>query len=100
MRDRRSREWLLFSEALLSSARRSSVCLQASSWSPLFSVQRWACRYPTACALWRELRNAPLRTLSLHETGMAYSGLDFQSVAGAYPLGTNECVATLRAYKI
>ena len=80
------RDWLSerrsFLAALLLGAPRGSLCHQASTWAPLFSVQRWSCRYPLLYELWCELCNAPRRILGLHEIGAEDNGIDLQVWGG------------------
>jgi hypothetical protein len=62
-------------KAVLSRAPRGSVCLEVSSWAPLFSVQRWANRYPLAYALLLDLRSVAHRIAEMRDRGLAYNGL-------------------------
>lgn len=76
--------------ALLTGAPRGSLCLQVSSGSPLFSVTRWANRFPLMYALLRDLRNVGHRIAETHERGLVYSGLDFEILAGGCRVGSSE----------
>jgi len=62
--------------AFLLGAPRNSISRQVSTWAPVFSVQRWAYRFPLAYALWREFRNCFRRISNLHEIGALDGGLD------------------------
>lgn len=67
--------------AVLTRAPRGSLCLQVSSWAPLFSVQHWANRYPLAYALLRDLSSVGHRIAETHERGLVYNGLELRTLS-------------------
>jgi hypothetical protein len=77
-------------KALLARAPRGSICLQISNSSPLFSVTRWANRFPLAYALFRDLRSVGHRIAETHERGLVYNGLDFETLAGGCRVASSE----------
>jgi hypothetical protein len=70
----------LFLSVVLSRASKGSIYDRLSNLAPLFSAQRWTCRYPVLYAFWRELRSVPLRILERHRAGVSYEGLDVRRI--------------------
>jgi hypothetical protein len=76
--------------AVLSHAPRGSLCLQVSNWTPLFSVQHWANRFPLMYAILRDPRNVGYRIAEMHDKGLVYNGLDLKIPGGESPVPSGE----------